>query len=99
MTNTVVGTPLYFSPEQFRNEHCTRASDVFSLGLVFFNILCGAHLFTTDLTDQTKFFKHLQRDGDLSDMMDYVEYVEMRDLLLNMLLDDPLKRFNMSQVC
>lgn len=35
------GTPNYMSPEQDRNGECTHQSDLYSLGLVFFELLTG----------------------------------------------------------
>lgn len=44
---TIVGTPLYFSPEQHYRQQYTIAADIFALGLVFFNICVGSHPFTS----------------------------------------------------
>ena len=47
---TQVGSPLgtlnYMSPEQIRGERCTAASDVFSAGIVFFQLAAGRHPFS-----------------------------------------------------
>ncbi len=37
----VIGTPKYMSPEQINNEHLDHRSDIFSFGVVFYQMLCG----------------------------------------------------------
>jgi serine/threonine-protein kinase PpkA len=39
---TVIGTPLYAAPEQSQGAPADPAADVYSLGVVFYELLCGA---------------------------------------------------------
>ncbi|MEQ9460625.1 MAG: serine/threonine-protein kinase [Phycisphaeraceae bacterium] len=48
------GTPRYMSPEQIRREVLTEASDIFSLGLVAYELLVGEHPFSRDTPEETK---------------------------------------------
>ncbi len=43
-----LGSPLYMSPEQVRGETITNQSDVFSLGVVMYEMLTGQHPFIAD---------------------------------------------------
>ena len=47
-TGMLVGTMRYMSPEQATGEHVTSASDVFSLGLVMYELATGHHPFARD---------------------------------------------------
>jgi len=45
---TILGTPRYMAPEQARGEMATGASDVFSLGVVLFELASGVHPFEAE---------------------------------------------------
>jgi len=40
-TGIAMGTPSYISPEQLKGEEVTPSSDIFSLGVVLYEMLCG----------------------------------------------------------
>ncbi|MEJ5304601.1 MAG: serine/threonine-protein kinase [Ignavibacteria bacterium] len=42
---SIVGTPGYMSPEQIRGEELTASSDIFSLGIILFEMLIGSNPF------------------------------------------------------
>jgi tRNA A-37 threonylcarbamoyl transferase component Bud32 len=43
--NTVLGSPRYMSPEQIKGESVDARSDLYSLGLVFYEMVAGRHPF------------------------------------------------------
>jgi serine/threonine protein kinase len=49
-TGSMIGTPSYMSPEQFRGAEIDGRSDVFSAGIVFYQLLTGIRPFTGSAT-------------------------------------------------
>ncbi len=43
-----VGSPLYMSPEQIREDQITNQTDIFSIGVVMYEMLTGKHPFAAD---------------------------------------------------
>jgi tetratricopeptide (TPR) repeat protein len=45
---TILGSTRYMSPEQARGESVNHPSDIFSLGMIFYEVATGRHPFATD---------------------------------------------------
>jgi serine/threonine protein kinase len=59
----VLGTPLYMSPEQCRGEKLTRRSDVYSLGVIAYQMLSGKTPFGGDYLEVME--SHKEKDAPL----------------------------------
>jgi len=53
LPGTVIGTTAYMSPEQVRGLSATPQSDLFSLGIIAFEMLTGRHPFRGETVDET----------------------------------------------
>ena len=52
-TGTLLGTPAYMAPEQIRGEPADARSDIFSFGVVLFELLTGGHPFKRGTVSET----------------------------------------------
>ena len=57
-TGIVLGSPDYLSPEQARSEPVTPQTDIYSLGVMLYEVLTGQHPFP-NLSSVERMYKHL----------------------------------------
>lgn len=92
MQGMVVGTPAYMSPEQASGRKMERNSDIFSMGIVFFEMLTGVNPYKAD--SFSLILKRIISDPAprLEDYLD--EYPEQLDKIMNRMLEkNPGRRY------
>ncbi len=87
-TREIFGTPYYMSPEQGHAELIDERSDLYSLGVVFYEMLMGRKPYTGS-TAMEVIYKH--KRADLPEIGP--EFVAYEDLLVRLLAKSPADRF------
>lgn len=91
-TNTVLGTPAYMAPEQWRGEQLDARTDIYSLGIMAYEMVTGKLPFEGD-TSFTLMYKHMNEmpprpKEHIEHLSDEVEFV-----ILKAMAKDPNERF------
>jgi serine/threonine-protein kinase PpkA len=87
-TREIFGTPYYMSPEQGHAEEIDGRSDLYSLGVMFYEMLTG-HKPYTGATAMEVIYKH--KRADLPEIAP--QFASYKDLLLRLLAKSPADRF------
>lgn len=91
LIGTIMGSPLYMSPEQAEGKSVDKRSDIYAYGVLLYELLTGGSLFTGDTATQV-IAQHLTKpvvfEGDVLDMIDEAEQA----LLLRLLEKNPEQR-------
>jgi tRNA A-37 threonylcarbamoyl transferase component Bud32 len=87
-TREIFGTPYYMSPEQGHAEEIDGRSDLYSLGVMFYEMLTG-HKPYTGATAMEVIYKH--KRAELPQIAP--QYAEFRELLLRLLAKSPADRY------
>jgi len=91
-TGALVGTPEYMSPEQARGDKLDERSDIFSLGVIFYEILTGKSPYRSD-TPLATLWKRMQEPVIPPSQLDPGLPPELNAIVVKALEIQPEKRF------
>jgi eukaryotic-like serine/threonine-protein kinase len=91
-----LGTPFYMSPEQIRGEHCDTRSDLYSLGIVFFELLAGRKPFEGDTYREIE-LAHIEKPPPDLRQLDPAIPQELCSIVNKLLEKDPNDRYQSAQ--
>ncbi|MGC1483398.1 MAG: protein kinase [Candidatus Acidiferrum sp.] len=91
-TGALIGTPDYMSPEQAKGQTLDARSDLFSVGIIFYEILSGKVPFDADTT-MGKLWKRTNEPARPLDELDKAIPRPLSDIVRKCLEIDPQKRF------
>jgi len=94
MTNTgaLIGTPDYMSPEQVMGEHVDSRSDLFALGIIFYQLLVGQLPYKAD-TVQKAMFQRTREQSKKPVEVDANVPAVLSDITVKCLQLDPALRY------
>jgi serine/threonine protein kinase len=91
-TGDVIGTPAYMSPEQALSAPLDARSDIFSVGVLLYEMLTGRNPFETD-NPITTLRRVIEDHPDDLFRLDPTLPMEVEELIQKMLAKDPSRRF------
>lgn len=91
-SDVVWGSPLYFSPEQAQGEPPSPASDVYSLGVVMYELLCGTPPFTASTSDELARLHISARPIPIREYIPDIP-VALEEIIMKVLSKEPSARY------
>jgi hypothetical protein len=95
-SGVVSGTPNYMSPEQFQGKKVDGRSDLFSVGLILYELVTGEKAFrSNDIA--SLFYKIVHEEVDLGLIPEGPEWEKLRQVLTRALAKNPEDRYHEAQ--
>ncbi len=91
-TGALIGTPDYMSPEQVMGEHVDARSDLFTLGIIFYQLLVGQLPYKAD-TIQGAMFKRTREKPRVPAEVDPNVPALLSDITVKCMQMDPAQRY------
>ncbi len=91
-TDAIMGTPAYISPEQAQGNHVDQRSDIYSLGIILYEMVTGSVPFTAE-TPLAVLFKHISDPLPPPSLVKPDIPPSIEQVLLKALAKDPKDRF------
>jgi eukaryotic-like serine/threonine-protein kinase len=92
----VLGTPRYMSPEQAESKTADNRSDLYSLGIIFYEMLTGEVPFTGESSLQVM-FQHVQQQPKDPRLLNPGMPEHLATIILKCLEKDPARRYQSAQ--
>ncbi len=90
--DAIIGSPDYLAPEQARSEAVTPKTDIYSLGVVIYEMLAGEHPFP-NLNAIERLYKHLNEPLPTLNMLENSISTDVNEVIQKATAKDPQQRF------